>query len=82
MALGFYAALEAGENTTDSSYLSGLSRQHIWIFAAALDEQDSTYNGLYNCPCTNTNVALHKQGLCHTLKGTCDHALGRTQNHK
>ena len=60
----FYAALEGGENTIDDTYLSGLSvtngpagsRQHIWTFAAALAEQDSRFNGVYNCPCTNTNV--------------------------
>ena len=51
-------------NTTEAAYVSGLSvthgpagsRQHIWTFAAALDEQDPTYNELYNCPCTNTSV--------------------------
>ena len=33
------------------------SRQHIWTFAAALDEQEDPYfNGLYNCPCTNASV--------------------------
>ena len=61
---GFTAALYDGMNTTDSSYISGVSlthgpagsRQHIWTFAAALDEQDPRYNGRYNCPCTNTNV--------------------------
>ena len=64
VGVGFYAALYDGMNTTDSSYVSGVSlthgpaasRQHIWTFAAALDEQDRTYNGRYNCPCTNTDV--------------------------
>ena len=62
-ALGFYAALQTERNTTESAYMSGVSlthgpagsRQHIWTFAATLDEQNPTYR-LYNCPCTNTNV--------------------------
>ena len=61
--------MDTGRNTTDAAYLSGVSvthgpagsRQHIWTFAAALDEQDTyykwtSYNGHFNCPCTNTNV--------------------------
>ena len=64
VGLGFYAALIFGRNTTDAAYVSGVSvthgpagsRQHIWTFAAALDEQGRTYDGRYNCPCTNTNV--------------------------
>ena len=61
---GFYVALVTGRNTTDAAYVSGVSvthgpagsRQHIWTFAATLNEQDRTYNGGFNCPCTNTNV--------------------------
>ena len=30
------------------------SRQHIWTFAAALHDDDPSYNPLWNCPCTNT----------------------------
>ena len=64
VALGFYAALQTGRNTTESAYVSGVSlthgpagsRQHIWTFAGTLNDQDPTFNGLYNCPCTNTNV--------------------------
>ena len=60
---GFGAALETGRNTIDVAYVSGVSvthgqagsRQHIWTFAATLDEQD-THNVQYNCLCTNTNV--------------------------
>ena len=51
---GFVAALETGRNTTKYFYISGLtlvhgpagSRQHTVTFAAALGEQDRTYNGL------------------------------------
>ena len=32
------------------------SRQHIWTFAATLDEQGRDGYRRYNCPCTNTNV--------------------------
>ena len=61
---GFYAALYDGRNTTESAYVSGVSvthgpagsRQHIWTFAATLDEQDPQFDGRYNCPCTNTDV--------------------------
>ena len=63
---GFYPAQNARETTTttDSSYVSGVSvthgpagsRQHIWTFVAALDEQDRIHDRVYNCPCTNTNV--------------------------
>ena len=46
----------------EQSYVSGVSithgppgaRQHVWTFVGALTEQDNQYNGLYNCPCTNT----------------------------
>ena len=31
-------------------------RQHIWTFAAALDEVGATYPG-NNCPCTNRNLS-------------------------
>ena len=49
----FGAALDTRGNTTQYFYISGLSlvngpagsRQHIVTFAAALDEQDLTYNG-------------------------------------
>ena len=61
---GFEAALEAGENTIDAAYVSGVSlthgpagsRQHIWTFAATLTEQINPYNSVVNCPCTNTSV--------------------------
>ena len=62
---GFNAALKIGRNTTDAAYVSGVSvthgpagsRQHIWTFAVALDEQHRTWNNARNnCPCTNTNV--------------------------
>ena len=64
VGVGFYTALYEGRNTTDATYVSGVSlthgpdgsRQHIWTFAAALDEQDPQFDGRYNCPCTNTNV--------------------------
>ena len=45
-------------NTIDSLYVDGVSvthgspRQHIWTFAAALDE---TRTDQYVCPCTNIN---------------------------
>ena len=47
----------------ENLYVDGLSlthgapgsRQHIWTFAVALYEQDSSYNSLYNCECTNIN---------------------------
>ena len=63
-ALGFWAALVARRNTTESAYVSGVSlthgpagsRQHIWTFAATLAEQSNRYNPLINCPCTNTDV--------------------------
>ena len=49
--------------TIDAAYVSGVSvthgpagsRQHIWTFAAAQDEQDRT-SSKFNCPCTNTKV--------------------------
>ena len=43
----------------DGAYIDGVSltygspRQHIWSFAAALDESASTYRS--SCPCTNVN---------------------------
>ena len=47
----------------DGNYVYGVSlthgqnpRQHIWTFAAALDESSSNYR--YKCPCTNTNLLL------------------------
>ena len=63
VTLGFNAALQYGRNTIDASYVSGVSvthgpagsRQHIWTFVAAIGEHLS-YNGIHNCPCTNTNV--------------------------
>ena len=63
-AAGFKTALATGRNTIDAAYLSGVSvthgpagsRQHIWTFAATLNEQYSANFGLHNCPCTNTNV--------------------------
>ena len=47
--------------TIEQNYVDGISlthghpRQHIWTFAAALDEV-ATFSHL-NCPCTNTNQA-------------------------
>ena len=65
VGIGFYTALQTRRNTIDASYVSGVSlthgpagpRQHIWTFAAALNEQDIiTVNGVHNCPCTDNNV--------------------------
>ena len=69
VGVGFYAALETGRNTTDVAYVSGVSvthgsagsRQHIWTFAAALDEQGRDGYRRYNCPCTNTSVTWSYQ---------------------
>ena len=69
VGVGFGAVLDTGRNTIDAAYVSGVSvthgpagsRQHIWTFAAALDEQDPAYNGRYNCPCTNTDVTWRFQ---------------------
>ena len=47
--------------TIEQNYVDGISltlghpRQHIWTFAAALDEVGTSPSG--NCPCTNTNQA-------------------------
>ena len=47
--------------TIDSNYVDGVSlthgsnpRQHIWTFAAALDEFDIFNNGAAACPCSHT----------------------------
>ena len=47
----------------DGAYVDGISlthgsnpRQHIWTFAAALDEVGAMFPA-YNCPCTNRNLA-------------------------
>ena len=53
----------------EDPYISGVSlthgpawsRQHIWIFAAALVEQIPHFNGIYNCPCTDINFPLSYQ---------------------
>ena len=59
--LGLYRGL--GRNTIDVAYVSGVSlthgpagsRQHIWTFVGALNEQDIlTVDGAFNCPCSNT----------------------------
>ena len=53
----------SGQNTIDTNYVDGISlthgsspRQHIWTFAAALQEDISSqpYHK-FLCPCTNTN---------------------------
>ena len=44
----------------DISYVDGVSlthgnpRQHIWTFAAGLDEEVDFRNAHYNCPCTDS----------------------------
>ena len=49
-------------NPTIDRYIDGVSlthgqpRQHIWSFAAGLDEVGS--NLLLNCPCTNSGIAV------------------------
>ncbi len=63
-APGFGAIWDHGQNTTEDAYVSGVSvthgppgaRQHVWTFAGALNEVDLSYNGTYNCPCSNINV--------------------------
>ena len=49
-------------NDIDGNYIDGISlthgsspRQHIWTFAAALDEVGTVPR--FTCPCTNTNLA-------------------------
>ena len=53
---------QAQTQSIDGAYVEGISlthgsnpRQHIWTFAAALDEVGS--NPSLNCPCTNRNLA-------------------------
>ena len=58
----FQNSVSAGRTSVDSAYVDGVSvthgpvgsRQHIWTFAAALYEDDPSYNPTVNCPCTNT----------------------------
>ena len=54
---------QARTQSIDGTYVEGVSlthgsnpRQHIWTFAAALDEVGATYPG-NNCPCTNRNLS-------------------------
>ena len=49
------------DNSIDGNYIDGISlthgsnpREHIWTFAAALDERGTV--PAFNCPCTNTNL--------------------------
>ena len=59
----FHPAITQTANTIDLPYLDGVSltygmpgsRRHIWSFAAALLEQDTTYGSIFNCACTNTD---------------------------
>ena len=60
-AFGAYDPNERSYNL-DGNYVDGISlthgsnpREHIWTFAAALDEVGSFRH--YNCPCTNANQA-------------------------
>ena len=56
---GLSMAFHGGSKSIDAHYVDGVSlthgapprRQHIWTFAAALDEQNADRNG---CPCSNT----------------------------
>ncbi len=51
-----------GYTSIDSAYVDGISvthgpagsRQHIWTFAAAVNEEDPSYSTESNCACTNT----------------------------
>ena len=57
----FYPFIEGGQTTIDSAYVDGVSlthgpagsRQHIWTFAAALNEQNSNLRFL--CPCITSS---------------------------
>ena len=48
----------------EAVYVSGISithgppgtRQHVWTFVGALNEIDNQFNGIHNCPCSNTNA--------------------------
>ena len=63
------AFVHFGRTSIDSAYVDGISvthgpsgsREHIWTFAAALYEQDSTYQTVNACPCTNTQYTWPHQ---------------------
>ena len=59
----FWNSLQHSYTSIESAYMDGLSlthgpvgsRQHIWTFAAAIQEDDPmNYDPIFNCPCTNT----------------------------
>ncbi len=58
----FFNSVRGGQASIDSPYVDGISvthgpvgsRQHIWSFAAAIYEEDRSYQTSWNCACTNT----------------------------
>ena len=66
----FVDAINYPTHSLETSYVDGVSmtygvrdsRHHIWTFAAAAYEQDSSYLQKINCPCTNT-----QHGFSHSI---------------
>ena len=61
---GFYSIHLNRTVSIEADYVSGVSithgppgaRQHVWTFVGALNEIENQFNGILNCPCSNTNV--------------------------
>ena len=61
----FHSSVSLGRISIDSAYVDGVSvthgpvgsRKHIWTFAAALYDEDPSYQFNHNCFCTNTRYS-------------------------